>query len=46
MAGFRDAVAELEEVIRELRGASHLAGTLKAQDKEIEDEAIVLENEG
>ena len=38
--------AYVQEVVRQLRWPGHLALALKAEDEQIEDEAVVLEDEG
>lgn len=45
MSGFGGTITVLEEVVRELQRTGHFTGTLEAEDEEIEDEAIVLEDE-
>ena len=40
------AIAELQEVIRRVWWTGDLAGALKAKEQEINDQTIVLENEG
>ena len=42
----RSNVAVLQEVVRHLRGTSHLARALQAENEQIQDETIVLEDEG
>jgi hypothetical protein len=46
MAGLRGRIAILQEVVRHLRWTGHLARTLKTEDEDIQNETIVLEDEG
>ncbi|KAG7106874.1 hypothetical protein HYQ44_013852, partial [Verticillium longisporum] len=46
VTGFRLLVTELQEVIGALRGARNLAGSLGAKEQQVQDETVVLENEG
>ena len=39
-------VAVLQEIVRQLRRSSHLAGTLQTQDDQVRYETLGLENEG
>jgi len=45
MADFGGRIAVLEEIVGHLRGTGLFAGSLEAEDEEIHDETIVLENE-
>jgi len=45
VADFRGRIAVLAEIVGHLRGTGHLAGSLEAEDEEIHDEAVDLENE-
>ena len=46
MASFGGRVSVLKEVVGHLRGTSHFACARKAEDQEIEHQAVVLEHEG
>jgi hypothetical protein len=39
-------IPELEEVVGHLRRSGHLARTLESEDEDVEDETVVLEDEG
>lgn len=43
---FRGNVLEAEEIVGHLRRASHLAGTMQAQHKQVHHQAIILDDEG
>ena len=45
MRSFSGDILEGEEVVGHLRGTSHLTGALQTQDEEVENEAIVLDDE-
>lgn len=45
MASFSRRITVLKEVVRHLWRTSHLAGALQTENQEIEDKAVVLENE-
>lgn len=45
MGCFRCNILERQEIVRHLRWTGHFAGSLQAQDEQIQDETIVLRDE-
>ena len=46
MPDLRRAVSELEKVIRALRRTRNLAGTLQTEQQEVDDQTVILKDEG